>query len=621
MKKRTLMAVLTAFVFVLTVISAFFYRTVEHHFYTGYGTQAASEPMTEGTEFRMEVQNRERISIKEWKVRLWVDDTTGLEGLLSVSLLDSAENTVGSKEVPFLSLDENQEVSVAFDSTQELRGNYTIVLRADGVTAQKEPKLAIAYAKGAGDPSAMDGTLYVDGAKTEGILCTNLVAELSDRSYFPAMLLLLLVLLAVNLCAWVSRRFDLKNRMTESGKTTACSFFLIGGFLLFELWSKNAGEICSWMGPWYVLDYGVGFGSRLFIGSLMKLLFYDGFLEKFVAYHFVMASLSILVLQIAWLAAKCIGAAKKEYRAGVGFLVLLYLASPGSVGYLWNEANMGRLETYLLMLALLAVAVNLAVKNRFIRYFLLAVISIVMFAVHQGNLFTYFPVIYLLCVCNVFREDHISGKDLAGSLVVGVSSAATFLYFHFFSYIRFDTLEEMAAYVGARTNLKENVSGLQMEYFSGVHGMFANCFALDNYSIGGVLQLIVIWPLVALAVFIAVKICRYYKKEGVRLFFQPYLYLLLFCVIYIPVFMFECDWGRWFAAIITTTAIGILYLFYTGNKGMVYAVRELGAWVSKRSFAAAVVLLYLAACEKFGSALFLTAVDRLYRWLFPFLAQ
>lgn len=423
-----------------------------------------------------------------------------------------------------------------------------------------------------------------------------------------------------NIWVVLKRKYTDKSCVNEASRIKFASFLMLGGYLLFELWSKNAGELCSWIGPWYVLDYGVGIGSRLFIGSIMKIFFYEDFLDQSVAYYFVMAALSVLVILMAYMFAECISRMNKEYRKGIVFVILCYLASPGAVGYLWNDANMGRMEIYLLLLSLVAIIINLLIKNCAIRYFLLADISCCMFAIHQGNLFTYFPVIFMLCVCNIFRNGRIIWREFAGSAVVAVTSAVTFLYFHFFSYVKFETLDEMARYVANRTNLENNVSGLQLEYFSGLYGMFENCFLYDNYRICGVIQMVVLWPLVILGLWIGVKAFKKQKEHGTKILLSPYFYMLLFNLIYIPVFTFECDWGRWFAAIITTKTIEILYLFYIKDEGVVCAVGEVGRFIKDKTLGVALIIMYLASMEKFGSALFLDVVDKIYHWLFPFVA-
>jgi hypothetical protein len=282
---------------------------------------------------------------------------------------------------------------------------------------------------------------------------------------------------------------------------------------------------------------------------------------------------------------------------------------------------MGRLEMYLFVLVLLAIIVNLAVRNIVLRYGLITVISACMFAIHQASLFTYFAVIYMICVCNVFRRDRVAIKELVGSAVVGITSAVLFLYFHFFShlYINFDNVDDMVYYVGMRTNLNNNATGLFLEYFSEAMGIDFNCYELDVYRLGGLVTTFLLWPLVITAVALSIYAWRKSKSDGTRLLLTPYPYLTLFNLMYIPLFLFENDWGRWFGAVITAKTIEFLYLYHIGDEGIVYAVGRVSAFVRKRMWIAAVVLLYLASFEKFASALFPESVNKVYDFLFPYL--
>jgi hypothetical protein len=244
-----------------------------------------------------------------------------------------------------------------------------------------------------------------------------------------------------------------------------------------------------------------------------------------------------------------------------------------------------------------------------------------MFAIHQAALFTYFAIIYMICVCNVFCRDRVAVKELAGSLVVGLSSAVLFLYFHFFShlYIKFDNVDDMVNYVGSRTNLLNNARGIYLEYFSEAMGIDFNCYELDKYRVGGLVTTFLLWPLVVTALALSVNAWRRSKRDGVRMFLTPYPYLTLFNLLYIPLFLFENDWGRWFGAVITAKTIEFLYLYYIGDDGTVYAVGKVGAFVKRWIWIAAVVLLYLASFEKFASALFPESVVNVYSFLFPYL--
>ena len=132
---------------------------------------------------------------------------------------------------------------------------------------------------------------------------------------------------------------------------------MVSMYLLYSLYINRAGAIYGYVNAWYVINYSYGFGSRLLIGSLISLLT-GGFVTKVFAYNFVLVSLCAGCILLALV----IGKVYKKMpdtrsKTAVLFLTVFYLMSPASPEYLWTGENMGRLETYLLLLTLVTVIV------------------------------------------------------------------------------------------------------------------------------------------------------------------------------------------------------------------------------------------------------------------------
>lgn len=69
--------------------------------------------------------------------------------------------------------------------------------------------------------------------------------------------------------------------------------------LMLSLLMTRATELQGWSSAWSAMDYSMGSGSRLLIGSIYR-LFYGDFLDYTVAYKYTMAgiALTIAVLSI-----------------------------------------------------------------------------------------------------------------------------------------------------------------------------------------------------------------------------------------------------------------------------------------------------------------------------------
>ena len=131
------------------------------------------------------------------------------------------------------------------------------------------------------------------------------------------------------------------------------------------------------------------------------------------------------------------------------------------------------------------------------------------------------------------------------------------------------------------------------------------------------MQLLVLWPLIGLGFIIGYKALKRVYGNKTKVLNSPYIYLLIFNLMYIPVFMFERDWARWTAAIITTKTIEIFYLYYVRDDGVVSAIAFLNHFLKNKEIGMVFVIMYLATMEKFGASEFLDCVERLRHCLFP----
>ena len=221
-------------------------------------------------------------------------------------------------------------------------------------------------------------------------------------------------------------------------------------------------QLHGWNSAWYAMDYSLGVDSRLFVGSFLR-LFYPDFLPASSAYAFnVLSTLVLLALLSHVLASVLRLVENTPCETGLLALTTLWLLSPGSPAYLWNTENMGRFDLYLFLVTLIAAAVFLHVRAVSVRFAVFTICGMVCLAIHQGYLFTFFPLLaamYLLTAEN--RKQLIAAFSCMA--VLGV----VFLYFQFFSHIRPGSYEELASVLAARTDLPLNESALRFEYFSG----------------------------------------------------------------------------------------------------------------------------------------------------------
>ncbi len=405
-------------------------------------------------------------------------------------------------------------------------------------------------------------------------------------------------------------------------------FLLLASTFLCSL----PNQLHGWNSAWYAMDYSLGVDSRLFVGSFLR-LFYPDFLPASSAYAFnVLSTLVLLALLSHVLASVLRLVENTPCETGLLALTTLWLLSPGSPAYLWNTENMGRFDLYLFLVTLIAAAVFLHVRAVSVRFAVFTICGMVCLAIHQGYLFTFFPLLaamYLLTAEN--RKQLIAAFSCMA--VLGV----VFLYFQFFSHIRPGSYEELASVLAARTDLPLNESALRFEYFSG----FADSAReLVTNQLGeriryGIVTLLLLSPLALLYGWFWQKILRKPAALedmdapggktclfGGKTLFTRHLPILSSLLLFLPAFVLTIDWGRWFGAFLTVQFLQVIFLAAKKDAAACSVLASLSTAVRRHPFPFLCAGIWLGSLQKFQATLlpdapaFFASAYRLFHMLF-----
>ncbi len=220
--------------------------------------------------------------------------------------------------------------------------------------------------------------------------------------------------------------------MTKKAKQFLYTFhreILIFLLLFFTLLCRIPEELHGWNSAWYAMDYSLGFDSRLFIGSVLRLL-YPGFLPAEAAWQFVFFSLILLLFLLSLVLGYSLRQLEGQ-RAEKGLLlvILLYLLSPGSPSYLWTSENMGRFDMYLLTVSLIAVICCILIRSVWLQLILLTILGLIALSIHQAFMFLFFPLFFTLYLKSALAKKQtllpvlfaVSGKWRAWRPLFGTS--------------------------------------------------------------------------------------------------------------------------------------------------------------------------------------------------------
>ena len=298
---------------------------------------------------------------------------------------------------------------------------------------------------------------------------------------------------------------------------------LIFLLLFFTLLCQLPDEIHAWNSAWYAMDYSLGFDSRLFIGSFLR-LFYPDFLPAGAAYTFVLLSFFLLLILLAHV----LGYALRQTEgipAGKGLLlvIIFYLLCPGSPSYLWTLENIGRFDMYLLIAALLAITCCIHIHSAWAQIILIPLFGLIALSIHQAFMFLFFPLLFTLYFKAAFRGKN-SNLYIASALTGMAGMAAAFLYFQLFSHIQVPSCEELVSMLSTRTDLPINEVALNYEYFTSTSQTASELVfnQLGERIRYGFITLLLLSPLAILYGFLWLNILKASEKKAKPLFLPSY---------------------------------------------------------------------------------------------------
>lgn len=396
---------------------------------------------------------------------------------------------------------------------------------------------------------------------------------------------------------------------------------IIFGVVQFWFLTGRSLDLDGWSSVFNALDYSMGFGSRLLIGSIYR-LFYGEYLDESAAYKYVgigiMLTITVLAIVLGRLIRMALASAP-SCRNTVYGVILTYLAAPFSIAYVWNEQNMGRFDVYMFLIAILGVLASLVVKNFYIKIVLLTILGVIGLAIHQGFAFLYYPWIVAVLCYDVFAENRVHVPQLAAVIVSGMIEVGTAVFFQFFSWVNFSSTEEMFEFVSSRTNMEMSDWTLQIEYFEDMRYQLEvitlGFFQYDRPFLQTFIILLFLAPLLVLYLLIWRDVFAHQRTLGVKWTQSPYLYVLLVNVCYVPMFVIHTDWGRHFAPLMAMPTFVFLFFLAKRDASMRYAFEKMEERVRKYPLYFVLTIFWVGSLDSFGARNFQPQVSTLIQVL------
>lgn len=387
-----------------------------------------------------------------------------------------------------------------------------------------------------------------------------------------------------------------------------CNIFI--SLLIFSFITKLPEAIHDWTSGWYAMDYSLGMGSRLLVGSFLKFIFPD-FLYAKDAYVFLVITIMLLLIFLILLFAAALKCAQQgALRIGLSFLIILYLASPGSPAYLWSTENFGRFDTYLLFFTLLCVLLYMRFTSYPARCLILLLSGSLCLAIHQVYMFIFFPVIFIMLLLPLTFTKSDRKNLLYGTSVLFLL-CIQFLYYQFFAALAVGSPEELYGILTARTDLPVMQNALYFEYFADFKEKIIDV-ALNEigerirYT---AIAFFILSPIFILYGYLWLHIIKGEKNRIERI---KYILFLLSLLSYIPAFALAKDWGRWTSALLIVLLLQIIIIIPEKKEAVSSAFQSLIRITWKLRYPLFIYVIFIACLKKYECILLPQSVDIFY---------
>jgi len=343
---------------------------------------------------------------------------------------------------------------------------------------------------------------------------------------------------------------------------------------------------------YYVLPYkDFGFQSRLVVGSIVR-LFTDYMTEKSIFILMIVITL-LFILAASVMLGRIIRLAVRRDDVGAEMLLVLFIACPVSVQYLFTSNNIGRLDLYLILITAL---IMYCVPHEKAKWAVPALCAFAM--IFSFNfIFLYMPVIAVIMI----REYMVVRRSKSGfilSVVSCVAVAALFILFKFFPpAAAFADVAELKTYLAGITDVRgeeflvyfDICRPMEDVYSRGADRTFSWFYEL--LSTYGLFSLVAAVPAVAFFVSFWLTALKNIMPKINRVFF-----LLCFLVPAgsLPMFL-ALDWDRWIPTLFISQMMLVFYLVAVGDAGTTDTLRRFRDFFSRHSLFALLCVIYLSS--------------------------
>lgn len=392
--------------------------------------------------------------------------------------------------------------------------------------------------------------------------------------------------------------------------------------IMLQFLMNRSTEMQAWSAAFSAMNYSMGRGSRLLIGSIYK-LFYGDYLDATVAYTYSAVGIMLTILVLSITLGRLIRlslACRPEYKNVIFGAVAAYVAAPFSISYNWNAQNFGRFDIYMMLIGLLTLLAGLVIRNVYVKFLVITILGVIGLAIHQGFAFLYYPMTLIVLCHDSFEGNRFHAKHFIAAFISGIIEVVVAIYFQFFSSINYDSPAAIMQAIVEHSNIAVVEHALEIEYFGGMEEQLTyltpEFFQNDAPWSHSLVIVLLLAPILLLYLLVWRDVFHHQRSNHVKLLQSPYFYVALTHLCFVPMFLIHTDWGRNFAPLFAMPTFIFLYFFAKKDESMIYAFEKMKQRIKNHPWYFVITLIWLATFDGFGARYpFQNQAEMLYNFL------
>lgn len=346
-------------------------------------------------------------------------------------------------------------------------------------------------------------------------------------------------------------------------------------FLVIALHFYIENDLLNMRSILFLLDYKVGFASRLLIGSIIN-IFVDNYTQALID----VINIGVLIftaLVISLLLARLVRRIEKQQRSFFLILIAILIFAPSGLKIIATQR--GLLDIYWIIFTLFAV---ISLRSEKLKW-LVPVFCFLGLANHYAFLFAFLPTIFAIIIYEIYKRPSKNNIRI-GSVSLGLSAVSTVYFAFFANKLLLMNRDEVYSYVLGKMDLKIIWEDYIDAYFFNMHRgyevegikeyltvLFE--FNLQLMPLGKILTTFLSAFLLLVFFALVFGISSKKAKDG----WQKRIFLLnmILPIAALPSFILSPDFERWISYIIITQFLVLFYYIYDKNEIILSSIESI----------------------------------------------